>query len=348
MTIARHERSRPDRRRATPLSRRLKAILLGAALALGPAAGARAEPFRLNIWTGGVTGVYYQIGAAICRLLQDHPPRRPIACTTAGSAGSVGNLIQMRTGEVPLALAQADSLHDAVTGTGGFANIGRDSQVRALFSLVTETLLVLTRREDWVPKLLELKGRRVNIGAPASGSEVTFRQLLAERGFTAAEFVELSDIKASLQAVALCDGEVDAIAFMAANPVPVMQEATHLCDTRFVPLDQEFTRAMVDRHPFYVPGMIPGGLYPNNPDPTPTIGVRATLVAPASTPDDVIYEVTRTVLDNLAELRTLHLAFATIEAKEILGYCVFAPIHPGAQRYFKERGLHLEVCPPRR
>jgi TRAP transporter TAXI family solute receptor len=327
------------------LRRRLATIILGAALALGAGSDARADPFRLDISTGGVTGIYYQIGAAICRLLQDHPPERPITCTTAGSAGSVGNLIQMRTGSVPLALAQSDSLHDAVTGTGGFANIGRDGQVRALFTLVTETLLVLARSDAWVPKLLELKGRRVNIGAPASGSEVTFRQLLAARGFAPTEFARLSDIKASLQAVALCDGQVDAIAFMAANPVPVMQEATYLCDSRFVPLDQDFASAMIERYPYYVPAVIPGGLYANNPDPTPTIGVRATLVAPASTPEDVIYEVTRTVLDNLAELRTLHLAFAGIDAKDILSHCVFAPIHPGARRYYEERRLNLEVCP---
>ena len=99
-----------------------RASALALCLVLFAAAPAWAEPYRLAIATGGVTGIYYQIGAAICRLLRDHPPAHAIDCRTEGSAGSIANLLSLGQGEVPLALAQADSLHDAVTGTGGFAN----------------------------------------------------------------------------------------------------------------------------------------------------------------------------------------------------------------------------------
>ena len=326
---------------------KLSAPALALSLVLLAAAPAWAEPYRLAIATGGVTGIYYQIGAAICRLLRDHPPAHAIDCRTEGSAGSIANLLSLGQDEVPLALAQADSLHDAVTGTGGFANRPPDTRLRALFSPVVETFLVLSRAGDSATQIADLKGHRVNIGPPASGTEVTFRQLMAARGWSDTDFTALLGIRSSQQAAALCGGRVDAIAFVAANPVPVVQEATFSCAARLLPLDQKFTNMIIEHHPYYVPATVPGGVYPNNPQPTPTIGVRGVVVASAATPDELVYEVTRTVFKNVAELRTLHLAFADVVADEMLHQCMFAPIHPGAARYYREAGLKLPArCLP--
>ena len=312
-----------------------------AALAPAPARAASTAPFSLAISTGGVTAIYYQIGAAICRLLRDHPPSRPIDCQTEGSAGSVDNVVLVAAGRMPLGLAQSDTLYDVVTGTGGFAGRSPDNRVRALFSPVVETFLVLTAARNWVPQISDLRGRRINIGAPASGTEVAFRRMMAERGWSPADFAALSGIRASLQAQALCAGRVDAVAFVAANPVPVIQDAAFTCDARFVPLGQAFTGAMVERYPYYVSATIPGGLYRNNPDPTPTIGVRGVVIASVATPDDIVYTITRTVFEHLPELRTLHLAFAQVTADEMLDQCVFVPVHPGAARYYREAGLQM-------
>jgi TRAP transporter TAXI family solute receptor len=306
-----------------------------------PGRAADAPPVPMPITTGGVTGIYYQIGAAICRLLRDHPPSIPIDCQTQGSAGSVGNVLAVSEGRMPLGLAQADTVYYAVTGTGGFADRSPNTRLRVLFSPVVETFIVLTTAANWVPQIADLRGRRINIGAPASGTEVTFRQMMAARGWSPADFRDLSGVRASLQAQALCGGRVDAVAFVAANPVPVIQDAAFACAGRFVPLDQAFADDMVARHPYYVPAAIPGGLYPNNPDPTPTIGVRGILVASTATPDEIAYTVTRTVFEHLAELRTLHLAFADVTAAEMLDQCMFAPVHPGAARYYREAGLPL-------
>jgi uncharacterized protein len=311
------------------------------AIAPAPARAAGAAPFHLAITTGGVTGIYYQIGAAICRLLRDHPPSRPIDCQTEGSAGAVANVRMVAAGRVPLGLAQSDTLYDAVTGTGGFAGYSPDNQVRALFSPVVETFLVLTAARNWVPQIADLRGRRVNIGESASGTEVTFRKMMAARGWSPADFAGLSGIRASLQAQALCAGRVDAVAFVAANPVPVIQDAAFTCAARFVPLDQAFVRDMVERYPYYVAASIPGGLYRNNPDPTPTIGVRGVVIASVATPDEIVYTVTHTVFEHLPELRTLHLAFSQVTAEEMLDQCVFAPVHPGAARYYREAGLQM-------
>lgn len=317
------------------------AALLGLILA-GPArAEGAAGLYTMPIATGGVTGIYYQIGAAICRLLRDHPPSVAIDCQTEGSAGSTANATTVASGTMPLGLVQSDTLYYAVTGSGAFDGKGPATGLRAVFSPVVETFQVLTRAGNWVPQVGDLRGRRINIGAPASGTEVTFRQMMLARGWTAADFRELTGVRASLQSQALCNSRVDAVVFVAANPVPVIQDATFACAARFVPLDQQFADAMIARFPYYVPAQIPGGLYPNNPDPTPTIGVRGIVVAAASAPDDVVYAVTKTVFEQIAELRTLHLAFANVTAREMLDQCVFAPIHPGAARYYREAKLPL-------
>ena len=316
------------------------ALLLAQATA---AFAAAPVPQQLAIATGSVTGIYYQIGAAICRLLRDHPPGQPVDCRTEGTAGSLQNLTIVAEAGAALGLAQADNLHDAATGTGAFAGRAPDRRLRALFSPVVETLLVLTRASHSVPQIADLRGRRVSIGAQASGSEATFRQMMAARGWGLGDFSQIVDIRASLQARALCAGKVDAIAFVAANPVPVMQEATFACAARFVPVEDAFARMMVARHPYYVAAEVPGALYPNNPEPTPTIGVHGVVIANADASEELVYAVTRAVFAHLREFRTLHLAFADVTAEAMLDPCLFAPVHPGAARYYREAGLR----PPR-
>jgi uncharacterized protein len=321
---------------------RIAALVALAALVLLPAPPVRAAaPLPLGIGTGGVTAIYYQIGAAICRLLRDHPPAQPLDCSTEGTAGSVDNIRRVSMGALPLGLAQSDTLHDAVTGTGAFAGDSLDSRLRVLFTPVVETFLVLTTARGWVPEIADLRGRRISIGPLESGSEVTFRQMMTARGWSPTDFAEIADIRASLQAQALCGGQVDAVAFVAANPVPVMQEATFACAARLVPLDAAFARQMTAGNPAYAMATVPGGLYPNNPDPTLTIGVRGIVIASADLPDDVAYEVTRTVFAHLAEFRTLHLAFAGVEAEQMVDHCLFAQVHPGAARYYREAGLAM-------
>lgn len=320
------------------------AAALALALLMASAPTRAATPFPLAIGTGGVTGIYYQIGAALCRLLRDHPPAVPVDCSTEGTAGSVDNVNRVAAGTLPLGLAQGDTLHDAVAGAGAFAGKPLDGRLRALFSPVVETFLVLTTAGNWVPRVSDLRGRRINIGPPASGSEITFNQLLRARGWRPGDFGAITTIRSSLQAQALCRGAVDAVAFVAANPVPVMQEATFACAARLVPLDQEFASAMIESHPAYVPAVVPGGLYPNNPDPTPTIGVRAVVIASADLPDEIAYIVTRTLFTRMPEFRTLHLAFAQAQPKELVDQCLFAEVHPGAARYYREAGIAM---PPR-
>jgi TRAP transporter TAXI family solute receptor len=323
------------------LARHLLLLLLCA----GFAVGARAEHYRLSVATGGVTGTYYQLGAAICRLLKDHPPAHPMDCAVEGTAGAVRNLIDMRFGNVPMALVQADSLYFAKRGEGPFAAAGPDRQTRAMFTFLTETLNVLTRTNEPTPNVGALRGRRINIGAPGSGTEVTFRRLMAERGWSDADFAGFTDFRSTLQADALCRGRTDAIVFVAGNPSGGMQDATFTCDARLVPIADAFVRAVGTRFPYYVPAVIPGGTYRNNPEPVPTLGVRATLVAARDTPDEVVYEVTKVVLDHLDELRRLHLSFTDIRLEGITRHCVFAPLHAGTVRYLRERRLSIEVCP---
>jgi hypothetical protein len=319
------------------------AAVLALAVTVG---GGSARAASLAIATAGVTGVYYQFGAAVCRLLRDHPPPTPVACTTEGSEGSIRNLIDLRSGKVTMATVQGDSLYLAVRGEGPFAGGGPHRQVRSLFSFATETLNVLTRGPEQLTGMAALRGRRLAIGAPASGTAVTFRRLMADRGWTDGDFRALDDYRSTLQSLALCRGDTDGIVFVGANPSGVVQDATFTCDARLVPIEPDFVRSLLARYPFHVPAVIPGGLYPNNPDPVPTIGIRAMLVASVDTPIDTVYAVTRAVLDHLDELRTLHLAFRDIRVEEIARHCVFAPLHAGAERYFRERGIPLEACPP--
>ena len=157
------------------------------------------------------------------------------------------------------------------------------------------------------------------------------------RGWSTTDFLEISTIRSSLQAQALCRGAVDAVAFVAANPVPVMQEATFACAARLVPLDQDFTRTMIERYPYYLAAVVPGGLYPNNPDPDPDDrGPRHRDRGHGPARRDRLRCYQDLVPPNcLSSARSISPS-PTAAAAEMLDQCVFAEVHPGAARYYRE------------
>lgn len=307
------------------------------------ARAAAAEPYPLRIATGGVTGVYYQIGAAICRLLVADGAAHGIGCTTESSRGSVHNLTALRFLGTPLAVVQSDIQHQAVTGTGPFAGVGPDPELRALLAILPEPFTILARAGSGVRTLADLEGRKVNLGSFGSGTRATATQLLAAAGLAPAD-LQPADIRTSLQAGALCRGEVDALVFVGAHPSGTLQEATAGCPARFVPLDPAMVASITASFPYYRPAVIPGGLYPGNPEPVPTVAVHATLVAAAGVPDEVVHTVVRTILEGLPELRRLHPAFVRLDGAAMVATCQTAALHPNALRYFRAAGLAGTVC----
>jgi uncharacterized protein len=301
-------------------------------------ASAMAQQNFVTIGTGGVTGVYYAAGGAICRLLNKDRKTHGIRCSVESTGGSAFNVNTIKEGELDFGMAQSDVQYNAYKGLESFKEGGPHTDLRAVFSIHPEPFTVLAHPNAGVTKFEDFKGKRFNVGNPGSGTRSSMERLLGAMGWTLADFSLASELKADEHGPALCDGKIDGFFYGVGHPSANIQDPTTTCAAKLVPLTGEVVDKLVAENPYYAKAIIPGGLYANNPDDTGTFGVLATLVTSAKVPDESVYQLTRAVFENFDEFKSLHPAFANLDPQKMVSEGNSAPLHPGAEKYFKEKG----------
>jgi len=317
-------------------------LVIGAVAALamtGLSFGASAQQQFISIGTGGVTGVYYPTGGAICRLVNKDRKEHGIRCAVESTGGSVYNINTIRAGELEFGVAQSDWQYHAYNGTSKFKDQGAFEGLRAVFSVHAEPFTVVARADADIKTFTDLKGKRVNIGNPGSGQRGTMEVVMNALGWTNADFALASELKSSEQSQALCDNKIDAMVFTVGHPSGSISEATTSCDTVLVPVTGAEIDKLIADNGYYRSATIPGGMYRGNPDDVQTFGVGATFVSSTAVSDEAVYTVVKAVFDNIDAFRKLHPAFANLDPKQMAKDGLSAPIHAGAAKYYAENGL---------
>ncbi|PSV47507.1 TAXI family TRAP transporter solute-binding subunit [Photobacterium indicum] len=318
----------------------LSSVLVGF-ISLVVSLTAHAEQF-ITIGTGGVTGVYYPTGGAICRLVNKDRKSHGIRCSVESTGGSIYNINTIRAGELDLAIAQSDWQHHAYNGTSLFEEKGPFKSLRSVFSLHAEPFTVVARADSGIKTFDDLKGKRVNIGNPGSGQRGTMEVLMKAKGWTMKDFKLVSELKASEQSKALCDNKIDAMIYTVGHPSGAIKEATTSCSSVIVEVSGPVIDKLVDENAFYRIVTIPGGMYMGSENGVKTFGVGATFVSSTQVDNNVIYAVTQSVFDNFNEFKRLHPAFSGLKKEEMIKDGLTAPLHDGAKKYFVEVGLLAE------
>ena len=317
------------------------AAAAGLTLGLVGASGtAVADTQFVTIGTGGVTGVYYPTGGAICRLVNQGRDEHGIRCSAESTGGSVFNLNTIREGELDMGVVQSDWQYHAYHGSDQFEDAGPNEELRALFSLHPEPLTLVVRPDSGIEGLEDVLGKRVNIGNPGSGQRATTDLMLDRLGWDYDDFGLISEVPSREQAQVLCDDRIDAFFFTVGHPSGSIQEPIATCDARIVSIEHDEIDALVEDFPYYFHATIPGGMYPGHDEDIHTWGVGATFVSSTATSDDVIYEVVKAVFENFDTFKGLHPAFAPLEKETMVTDGLSAPLHEGARRYYEEAGLH--------
>lgn len=315
-----------------------KSILCAATAAgLAFASMASAQEF-ISIGTGGVTGVYYPTGGAICRLVNKDRKEHGIRCAVESTGGSVYNINTIKAGELEFGVAQSDWQYHAYNGTSKFAD-NPFPEVRAVFSVHPEPFTLLVRADSGIESFEGLKGKRVNVGNPGSGQRATMEVVMEAFGIGMDDFALATEYKGSEMAKQLCDGNIDAMIYTIGHPAAAIKEATTTCDVKLVDVAGEPIDKLVADNPYYRVATVPGGMYDGNPDDTSTFGVGATFVTSADISEDVVYVVAKAVMENIDDFKQLHPAFANLDAKQMVKDGLSAPLHPGAEKAYKELGL---------
>ncbi|QTB99193.1 TAXI family TRAP transporter solute-binding subunit [Alcaligenes sp. SORT26] len=316
----------------------LSATAAMCAMLLSPLPASAQQKF-VSIGTGGVTGVYYAAGGAICRLVNKDRDTDGVRCSVESTGGSVFNVNTIKAGELDLGVVQSDVGYNAYNGEGQFKDGGAYKKLRSVFSIHPEPFTVLSRKEANVSKFDDFKGKRFNVGNPGSGTRASMDQLLQAMGLDSSFFSLASELRPDEHGPALCDGKIDGFIYGVGHPSANIQDPTTSCGAKLVPLTGPAVDKLVETYPYYAKVAIPGGLYPNNPDDVQTYGVLATFVTSEDVPEESVYNVVKAVFDNFDDFKRLHPALANLKKEDMVKNGLSAPLHKGAEKYFKEKGL---------
>lgn len=307
--------------------------------AAGEPAPAAVATEVVPLGTGAITGVYFPVGVALCRVVNQHRRETGLRCAATLSDGSVANVAALRDGTDGLAIVQSDLQAAALAGTGAFAAASPFPGLEAVMGLYPEPLTLVARSDAGVVGVEDLAGKRVWLGPRGSGTRSLAEALIAALGWTDASLAAVPPgIRAEDVPRALCAGELDAFFYVVGHPAPVIQEATTRCDARLVPITGGAVEALVAADPALVLATVPGGLYRGMPGPVDTFGVSATLVTRESMPEDTIHTIVRAIFGDFDMLRGLDPVLATLDPEAMVREGLTAPLHPGAARYYRERG----------
>ncbi len=324
--------------------RALCLALVSACVGVAPAV-AQLDGVRRDfvIATATPTGNYFSIGNALCRVLQrqglylENEDVTLLGCSASATSGSIQNVELLRTRAVDFALVQSDVMFHAYRGSGRFEG-RRADQLRSLLSLNQEPFQVLAGRGSNVETWSDLKGKKVNLGPVGTTANTMFRELFAVHGVGEGWLAQALTMPVGGHAAELCEGNIEVLGQTTGVPNAGLSAAIRRCGAALVSLDTPQIRTYVAERPYYTPAFIPKTAYLGQTTDVRTFGVLATLVATSDTPDIAAYSIVRAVFEGLAELKAMQPALAGIVPEEMITHGLTAPLHPGALRYYRERG----------
>lgn len=291
----------------------------------------------ITIGTGGVTGTYYPTGGAICRLVNKYKKETKIRCSVESTGGSVYNINTIKNGELDFGIAQSDVVYQASQGTKKFEG-KKVEKVRSVMAIYPELFTLVTRADANIAGVMDLKGKRINLGNPGSGNEATALAMFKAVGIDKSDLAFAGALKAAEMPDALRDNKIDGYFYMVGHPTANIKDASNSVDVKITPLTGKAIDKLVKDNPYFAQADVPGGLYKGNDAGVPTFGVKAVLVTSTDVSNKAVYTVVKAILENFDAFKKLHPAYANI-TKESLLDGLSAPLHDGAKKYFKEVGL---------
>jgi len=291
------------------------------------------------VGTGSVAGVYYPIAGVICRLLNRHKERHKMRCSVESTAGSVYNLKHIGEGDLDLVVAQSDWQYHAYHGSSTFKKIGANPDLRAVFALEADPLALIVKADSGLSSLDDLQNKTVSLGYTRSLQHRIINDLLDAKGWTDDNFKAVKRMRDSKQMPTLCAGEVDAILLLTSSLKEHERNNPNKCDMALLPINGEHLKQVIAGKPYYRMGSIPKGAYFNSQQDIQSFGLGATFVALKQTSPKLIYHVVKEVVENFKDFQSLHSSLQMLDKKELPYAGISAPLHPGAERYYKEARL---------
>jgi len=320
---------------------RIAAAAMAAVISLGVASSVQAQEkrTRISIGTGGTGGVYYPLGGGIASVLSKHVPG--VDATAEVTAGSVANLQLIGSGKSEMAFSMADSAWDAYNGLDKFKD---KVPLRTLVVFYPNRMHVVTVESTGITKMSDLKGKRVSTGAPVSGTEVMSNRLLEAFGIDAAKDITRERLSVAESVNAIKDGKIDAFTWVGGVPTPSITDLAATPGKKLKLIDHgDGAEGMRKKYgPIYVKNRVLANAYPGETRETTNVDVWNLLVVPANADEKLVYEITKTLFEKKDELVKVHKDAMFLDMSNQMTGASPIPFHPGALKYFKEKGLNVQ------
>lgn len=307
------------------------ALLAAATLTLSSAA--QAAPVFINILTGGTSGVYYPIGVGLSQIYSDGiaGSKTSVQATKA----SVENLNLLQAGRGELALALGDSVADAKNGVEDAGFKAPLTKLRALGGAYPNYIQIVASKESGIKTLADLKGKTISVGAPKSGTELNARAIFKAAGLTYEDMGKVQYLPFAESVELIKNRQLDATLQSSGLGMAAIRDLSSVMPLNYVAIPSEVVAKI--GNPAYQNAMIPANTYDGQAEAVPTVAITNILVTRADLSDDVVYDMTRLLFDNLGRLGNSHSAAKDIKLEAAAQNLPIA-LHPGAERYYKEKG----------
>ncbi|MBQ4875000.1 MAG: TAXI family TRAP transporter solute-binding subunit [Rickettsiaceae bacterium H1] len=290
----------------------------------------------ISIGTASISGVYYPVGAALCRII--NKTDKDIMCSVQATPGSVYNINALRNGDVDIGITQADSEYNAYNALGIFKKNKPVKNLRTLFLIHHDVFTIVTRKDTGIRTLDDIKNKRVNIGSLGTGVRDTMQELMKIKHWSKRDFKLASELKSSEQAQALCDNKIDVMIDVVGHPSASIQEASATCDTVIIPIDRKTITELKEKYPYYDDYTIPKDLYIGTDYDVDTFAVRTSILSTEDVDKGIIYNVVKAIFEKFRQFKNVHSLLRLLSKKDMVGKNT-APFHEGAIEYYKKAGL---------
>ena len=306
----------------------LAALTLIAILALTSCSGG-----KLTMGTGGTGGTYYAFGSVLSQYIENYAG---VSCVAVSTDGSKANIQGVDAGDYQLGTVQSDVMAYAWNGTNTFAETGKVNTFRVVGGLYAEAVQLITMDPN-IKSVADLAGKKVSIGAPASGVYFNAMDVLGAANLTlndiTPQYLSFNDSVDNLK-----DGKIDAAFVVAGAPTPAVVDLMTSKDAYLVPIDGETAASIMSKCPYYTEYTIPAGTYKGQDADVKTITVKATLIVSADADEETVYNLTKAIYENAAAIAAEHAKGAELSIENATTGMT-APFHKGAARYFAEKGV---------
>lgn len=301
----------------------------GATIDLDPA---RPPERFLTIYSGSTAGVYYFIASALCGALRLTYEQHRIHCVPLRSQGVASNVQLMKEGRAQMIIVQSDTNYRAATGEAPIPG------ARSVMSLHDEMGVMVVRRASGIDSPLGIRDKRVNLGPKGTALRQLWDQYLGSLGLTAADLRRADEVPPDFNRQGLCGDYLDAFGMWIGHPAAIITDILQNCDARLVGMWNNGLDALLAQHQYYFRQTLPAGTYHGQDAPLESFGIKASLLAYEPMDPDIVYWLTKTVAENVDRFRALHPALGNVDARVMFEKGNFLPFHPGAERYWREKG----------